>query len=66
MLKQRTVRSEKEFNLFFGHTLVYAGSCKYMIKQLIHCHLDMVSFVSALSIVFSFLYVCLKYMDDKL
>jgi len=61
------VRSEKEFNLFFGHTLVYVGSCKYMIKQLLHCHLDMVSFVSALSILFFiFLFVCLKYMDDKL
>ena len=61
------MRSEKEFNLFFGHTLVYVGSCKYMIKQLLHCHLDMVSFVSALSILFFiFLFVCLKYMDDKL
>jgi len=53
------VRSEKEFNLFFGHMLVYVGSCKYMIKQLLHCHLDMVSFVSALSILF-FIFVCLS------
>lgn len=60
MLKERSVRSEKEFNLFFGHMLIYVGSCKYMIKQLLHCHLDLVSFVSALSSPPP------KYVEDKL
>jgi len=41
-LKQRSVRSEKEFNLIFGHMLIYVGSCKYMVKQLLHCHMDLV------------------------
>jgi hypothetical protein len=59
MLKQRSVRSEKEFNLFSGHMLVCVGSCEYMIKQFLHSHLDLVSFVSALSILF-FIFVCLS------
>jgi hypothetical protein len=59
MLKERSVRSEKEFNLFFGHMLIYVGSCKYMIKQFLHCHFNLVSFVSALSILF-FIFVCLS------
>lgn len=59
MLKERSVRSENGFNLFFWHMLIYVGSCRYMIKQLLHCHLDLVSFVSALSILF-FNFVCLS------
>jgi hypothetical protein len=59
MLKERSVRYEKGFNLFFGCMLVYVGSCKYMIKQFIHCHLDLISLVSALSILF-LIFVCLS------
>jgi len=59
MLKQRSVRSDKEFSLIFGHMLVYVGSCKCMMKQLLHCHIDLVAFVSAVSILF-FIFVCLS------
>jgi len=59
MLKQRSVRSEKEFNLIFGRVLVYVGSCKYMMKELLHCHMDLVAFVSAVNILF-FIFVSLS------